>query len=72
MEHMGFEFKPCKKCGNDIPNLITYGRFNDNHETFRCTCSVCGYQTKEKLSKQDAVDAWNSVCKPYPKKANEI
>lgn len=66
-----YTYKPCKKCGNEIPNRIRYGHFGGGPDTFRCTCSDCGYQTKEKPTLQEAVDAWNSVCKPYPKKAEQ-
>lgn len=48
------ELKPCR-CGCTTPRIISYG-FTD---TWRISCPKCSYCTKEKLTKTEAVKAWN-------------
>ena len=48
------ELKPCR-CGYTTPRIISYGFKN----TWRISCPKCSYCTKEKLTKAEAVEAWN-------------
>lgn len=45
---------PCKKCGKDRGSAV---RYSDN--AWRMICFGCGYCTKEKETREDAIYAWN-------------
>lgn len=49
------ELESCKKCGYTTPRIISYGFKN----IWRISCPKCSYCTKEKLTKIEAVEAWN-------------
>lgn len=53
------ELKPCKKCGYTRGRLIPYGHFQSSQITYRVSCPKCSYCTKEKKSREEAVEAWN-------------
>lgn len=53
------ELKPCKKCGYGHGRVITYGHFRSAQNTYRVSCPQCSYCTKEKQSREEAVEAWN-------------
>lgn len=53
------EYYCCKKCGWNRPRLIVYGHFNTPENTYRITCPKCSYCTKEKQTKEEAINAWN-------------
>ena len=53
------EYYCCKKCGWNRPRLIVYGHFNSTADTYRITCPRCSYCTKEKQTKEEAINAWN-------------
>lgn len=49
----------CKKCGWNKPRLIVYGHFNSVKDTYRISCPICSYCTKEKQTREEAINAWN-------------
>ena len=51
------EYYCCKKCGWNRPRLIVYGHFNTPKDTYRITCPRCSYCTKEKQTKEEAINA---------------
>ena len=53
------EYYCCKKCGWNRPRLIVYGHVYTPENTYRITCPRCSYCTKEKQTKEEAINAWN-------------
>lgn len=60
------QYASCKKCGA-VDTMRTL-RYSENN--WRCVCLMCGYATKRKNSKADAIFAWNQ--QPYKKLIKEI
>ena len=54
-----FTLMTCKKCGYNHGNIIPYGHFRSNQITYRISCPICSYCTKEKATVEEAIGAWN-------------
>jgi len=50
---------PCKKCGDGKGRVQIYAHFGEEHKTYRVTCPMCSYSTKEKSTLDEAEKAWN-------------
>lgn len=62
LKYIDEQLKPCKRCGDPRGRWIPYGHFQSNQITYRISCPMCSYCTKEKKSRADAVEAWNRRC----------
>lgn len=49
----------CKKCGWEHSRVIPYGHLDHSVTTYRVSCPRCGYCTKEKNTREEAIGAWN-------------
>ena len=49
----------CKKCGWEHFRVTPYGHLDHNITTYRVSCPRCGYCTKEKDTREEAIGAWN-------------
>jgi hypothetical protein len=54
-----FKLMPCKKCSYSRGRIIPYGHFQSDEITYRIACPRCSYCTKEKNTKDMAIEAWN-------------
>lgn len=50
---------PCKRYGYNHGRIIPYGHFQSDKITYRISCPKCSYCTKEKKTREEAIEAWN-------------
>lgn len=52
------DLKSCRVCGGEGTFVRVKDFYDDSYRKYRVRCIVCGLETDEYDSKEEAVDAW--------------